>query len=107
MDEMQKVPDVIYLPWQDAMWCVKRIYDTDIEYVPKAYLDAAEQRAAEGEGNIRTLLEEMRNISTDKDGYQLCPWCTGRLNRKRTHQKNCPHQAVVKWLEEHSPHEHG
>ena len=49
MDEMQKVPDVIYLPWQDAMWCVKRIYDTDIEYVPKAYLRRTARRRGRGE----------------------------------------------------------
>jgi len=78
----------------------------EINLAVKSYKEM-EKRAAESEGHISALLEEMGNISTDEDGYQLCPWCTGRLNQKRTHQKNCPHQAVVKWLEEHSPHEHG
>ena len=61
----------------------------------------AKLHAAESEGHISALLEEMGNISTDEDGYQLCPWCTGRLNQKRTHQKNCPHQAAGGWLETH------
>ena len=74
----------------------------------QAALNAAEQRAAEygadrksANAHIRALLEGMINMSSDEDGYQLCPWCTGRLNQKRTHQKNCPRQAAAKWREEH------
>jgi len=77
-------------------------------------LAAAEQRAAEGEAQlaeckklINRLIWEPINVLTDEDGLQLCPWCEGLLNQKRTHQKNCPRQAAAKWLEEHSPHEHG
>jgi len=92
MDEMQKVPDVIYLPWQDAMWCVKRIYDTDIEYVPKAYLDAAEQRAKELDlanydvtQNNRGLWDELtaanRRVAeaeaTIDKLYDALIWCSG------------------------------
>ena len=72
----------------------------EINLAVKSYKEM-EKRAAESEGHISALLEEMGNISTDEDGYQLCPWCTGRLNQKRTHQKNCPHQAAGGWLETH------
>ena len=102
MDETRK--DIIrkletddYLP-EEVIAEIKRL---------RAALEAAEQRAAEAEAHLRALLEEMINMSIDEDGYQLCPWCTGRLNQKRTHQKNCPRQAAVKRLEEHVPHEHG
>src|SRR3990167_9692541 len=80
----------------------------------QAALDAAEQRAAEAEGQlaegkklINRLIWEPINVLTDEGGLQLCPWCEGLLNHKHTHQKNCPRQAAAKLLEEHGPHEHG
>jgi len=56
----------------------------DIHYLLAA-LDAAEQRAAEAEALLAECKEILRAVI---DG-------------------ECTHKAAAKWLEEHSPHEHG
>ena len=63
-----------------------------------AALDAAEQRVAGGERHTRALLvvEWVHNI---------CPFCN--VTAPHGHRAYCPRQAAAKWLEEHSPHEHG
>ena len=56
----------------------------DIHYLLDT-LDAAEQRAAEAEALLAECKEILRAVI---DG-------------------ECTHKAAAKWLEEHSPHEHG
>ena len=111
MDETQKFPDVIYLPWQDAMWCVKRIYETDIEYVPKAYLDAAEQRAAEAETQLDSvwsiLCVILDQIDYTSGNCRLMSPVGSIISRELLKLAREREQAAAKWLEEHSPHEHG
>ena len=111
MDEIQKVPDVIYLPWLDAAWCVERIYETDIEYVPKAALDDAEQRAAEAETQLDSvwsiLCVILDQIDYTSGNCQLMSPVGSIISRELLKLAREREQAAAKWLEEHSPHEHG
>ena len=139
MDEIQKAPDVIYLQWldedgdknEDTTWCVDRIYETDTEYVPKAALDAAEQRAeiadekrlvAEQYGQQRAkvaaeaeqraaeaegLLAECKNKMQAAITPEWCKddrgdYCPSCNNYDRNgHDNDCPRQAAAEWLEVH------
>ena len=76
----------------------------------QAALDAAEQRAAEAEGQLAECKDKFQVVLTVEwvdtfSGWMKCPWCRNVMDEG--HKPNCHRQAAAKSLEEHSPHEHG